>query len=373
MSGFTDSQVARAGVALPDYPWDALARYADTAATHPGGLVDLSVGTPVDPTPQAAREALRANSNAPGYPQTAGSTSWREAARGWLQSRFGAPDGLGLLPTIGSKEFVASLPSQLGLGPGDTVALPELAYPTYEIGAMMAGAAPLRLADVTSSDPKTLRLVWLNSPANPHGAMLSVTALREIVSWARSSGTDVVVASDECYCVFDWDTPFVSVLDPRVNDGDLTGLLAVHSLSKSANLAGYRAGLVAGDPELLARLLLYRRHAGLIVPTPVQAAMVAVFADPALMATQRARYAARRRRLLAALPANFRVDASAGGLYLWASAGEDCWSTVARLAEIGILVAPGQFYGVAGREHVRIALTATDERIAAAAERLEAL
>lgn len=360
-------------VALPDYPWDALAGYAATAAAHPGGLVDLSVGTPVDPTPELARESLRAAADAPGYPETAGSPPWREAAAGYLRRRFAAVQGLAVLPTVGSKELVASLPGQLGLSGGDTVAVPELAYPTYQVGAALAGASVVRTADVTTLDPSSVSLVWLNSPANPNGAMLSAEQLRHIVSWARSGPAPVVVASDECYATFDWEQPFVSVLDPRVNEGDLAGILAVHSLSKSANLAGYRAGLVAGDPALIAGLLLYRRHAGLIMPTPVQAAMVALFADPVAAVEQRARYERRRRRLLAALPSRLRVDASAGGLYLWASAAEDCWSTVAWLAESGILVAPGEFYGPVGAAHVRMALTASDERIAAAAERLEAM
>jgi succinyldiaminopimelate transaminase len=219
--------------------------------------------------------------------------------------------------------------------------------------------------------PARVGLLWLNSPANPTGKVLPVDHLRKVVAWARERGT--VVASDECYCAFGWEAEPVSVLDPRVSDGDHTGLLAVHSLSKRSNLAGYRAGFVTGDPTLVARLLEVRKHAGMIVPAPVQAAMVAALDDDAHVEVQRARYAARRARLRPALEAaGFRVEHSEAGLYLWATRDEDCWDSVTWLAERGILVAPGEFYGAAGRRHVRVALTATDERVAAAAGRLTA-
>jgi succinyldiaminopimelate transaminase len=362
-------------IRLPDFPWDALAPYAALAAGHPGGLVDLSVGTPVDPTPELARAALAAAADAPGYPPTAGTGRFRRAAAGWLGRRLQAPvDPAAVLPTIGSKELVASLPSQLGLGAGRAVAVPSLAYPTYEVGAVFAGAPTVRVDDVTDLDPAGVGLVWVNSPANPDGAVLGTGALARLVAWARRTDPPVVVASDECYAEFGWEEPAVSVLDPRVHGGRLDGLLAVHSLSKRSNLAGYRVGFVAGDPGLVQHLLRVRRHAGLIVPGPVQAAATAVLDDDEHADAQRQRYLRRRAVLRPAFAAaGFRVEASAGGLYLWVTAGEDCWASLGRLAEVGILTAPGSFYGPAGERHLRVALTATDERVFAAAGRLAEL
>lgn len=272
-----------------------------------------------------------------------------------------------MLPVIGTKELVAWLPTLLGLGPGDTVMHPSIAYPTYDVGARIAAATP-RTTDMSlgSSPPS---LLWLNSPGNPTGQVLTVEQLREVVEWARGHGA--VVASDECYCAFGWEVQPVSVLDSAVNGGDLTGLLAVHSMSKRSNLAGYRAGFVTGDPALVRRLLEVRRHAGMIVPAPVQAALAAVLADEGHVVAQRARYFARRELLRPALEsAGFRIDHSEAGLYLWCTREEDSWTSVGWLAERGILVAPGEFYGAAGRRHVRVALTATDERVAVAAKRL---
>jgi len=280
-----------------------------------------------------------------------------------------------VLPTVGSKELVAGLPSQLrvaGRRSATTVVFPRLAYPTYDIGARMAGLRPHAADDVTTLDPADVALVWLNSPANPTGEVLSAERLRTVVDWARAG--EVIVASDECYLEFGWDAEPVSVLAAEVCSGSLANLLAVHSLSKRSNLAGYRAGFVAGDPRLIAGLLGVRKHLGFMVPSPVQAAMAAVLDDDAHVADQRARYRERRARLLPALgAAGFQIEHSAAGLYLWASRAEDCWRSVARLAEQGILVAPGDFYGPDGAEHIRVALTATDERVDAAVERLHRL
>jgi succinyldiaminopimelate transaminase len=360
---------------LPDFPWDRLLPAKEKAAGAPGGLVDLSVGTPVDPAPAVVQQALAAAADAPGYPLTAGTPALRETIAGFLAARFGivglAPAAV--LPTIGSKELVAWLPTLLGLGAGDVVAHPELAYPTYDVGARLAGATP-----VAAEDPHSLtaletngpvRLLWVNSPANPTGRVLTPEHLRALVEWARTRG--VVLASDECYAEFGWDAEPMSVLHPDICGGSHDGLLAVHSMSKRSNLAGYRGAFVAGDGALVAGLLEVRKHAGMIVPAPVQAAMVAGLADSDHVVAQRARYAARRTALRAAFEgAGFTITHSEAGLYLWSSRGEDCWSTVDWLAGRGILVAPGDFYGPAGARHVRVALTATDERIAAAVERL---
>ncbi|WP_179817374.1 succinyldiaminopimelate transaminase [Allostreptomyces psammosilenae] len=364
---------------LPTFPWDRLAPYKATAAAHPDGIVDLSVGTPVDPVPASVQEALAEAADSPGYPTVHGPLALREAVVGWLTGRLGVGglDPAAVLPTVGSKELVALLPWQLGIGPGDQVAFPRCAYPTYEVGARLAHAEPVvydveeLAADPAGCglDPSRLRLLWLNSPSNPTGRVLDAAELRRIVDWARGHG--VLVVSDECYVELGWDADPVSVLDTRVSGGSHAGLLAVHSLSKRSNLAGYRAAFAAGDPEVVAELLAVRKHSGLMVPRPVQAALAAALADQRHVTEQRARYAARRAALREVLTASgFRIDHSQAGLYLWATRGEPCWESVAALAEHGVLVAPGEFYGEAGARHVRVAVTATDERVAAAVKRL---
>ncbi len=365
---------------LPDFPWDSLVPFAARARAHPDGLVDLSVGTPVDPTPQAVREALADAADAPGYPTTHGTPALRQAVVDWFARRRGVPglDPAAVLPTVGSKELVAWLPSLLGLGPGDVVVHPEIAYPTYDVGARLAGASPLPADDVDSWRGRAdVGLVWVNSPSNPTGRVLGVDGLRAVVEAAREIGA--VVASDECYALLAWDEPWASggvpsILDPRVTGGMLDGLLAVHSLSKQSNLAGYRAAFVAGDPALVGTLLELRKHAGMIVPGPVQAAMTVALDDDLHVDEQHRRYARRRSALRAALEAaGYVVDGSPAGLYLWVTtpgAGQDCWATVADLADLGILAAPGAFYGSAGARHVRLALTASDDDISRAVARL---
>ena len=357
--------------ALPDFPWDRLEPAKRRAAAHPDGLVDLSMGTPVDPVPESIQAALAAAANAPGYPLTAGTPQLRTALSGWVARSCGAdPDQLGVLPTIGSKEFVASLPSLLGIGAGDIVVVPRISYPTYEVGGLLAGAQVVRADSLTAVGPSSrVRLVWVNSPGNPTGQVLPAAHLRKLVDWARER--DAVLACDECYLPLGWEAEPTSVL--AVCDGDYRNVLAVHSLSKRSNLAGYRAGFVAGDPQLVSQLLQLRKHAGMIVPAPVQAAMVAALDDETHVAQQRKRYAARRESLRAALGgAGLVVEHSQAGLFLWATRAEDCWRTVDWLAERGILVSPGGFYGPAGEHHIRVALTATDERVAAAVARLAA-
>ena len=359
------------GIALPDFPWDALAGHGSVARAHPGGIVDLSVGTPVDPVPAGIRDALASVSEIPGYPATHGIPALRAAAIDALRRRHGI-EGLeadAVLPTIGSKELVAWLPRLLGFGAGDTVVIPELAYPTYEVGALLAGASILRADSLTALGPQRPAMLWLNSPSNPTGKVLGVEHLRKVVEWARER--DVIVVSDECYLALGWESQPVSILHPSVHGGRTDGLLAVHSLSKSANMASYRAAFVTGDPKLVAELLAVRKHAGMIVPRPVQEAMVAALVDDEALEAQRERYARRRLVLRKALQDNgFEIDHSEAGLYLWATRGEESMATVSWLAERGILVAPGTFYGPTGGRHVRIALTATDERIDAAADRL---
>lgn len=364
-----------------DFPWDLLAPYGERARSHPDGVVDLSIGTPVDATPDVVRRALADASDAHGYPQTYGTPALRQAVADWFARRRSAtvdPDGV--LPTVGSKELVGLLPAMLGLGAGDTVVLPRVAYPTYAIGARLAGAEMLATDDVADwADRPDVKLVWVNSPGNPHGAVATVDELRAVVAAARRTGA--LVVSDECYAELPWAEPFVrdgvpSLLDPRVCDGDVTGLLVTYSLSKQSNMAGYRAAFVAGDPAVVRDLLALRKQIGLIVPAPVQAAMTAALADDAHVAEQREAYRRRREILVPALTdAGFVIDLSEAGLYLWTrrpGRAGDCWGLVDWFAERGVLVAPGAFYGEDGARHVRISLTASDERVRAAADRLRA-
>ncbi|MER6911501.1 succinyldiaminopimelate transaminase [Streptomyces sp. NPDC000594] len=356
---------------LPVFPWDKLEPYKATAEAHPDGIVNLSVGTPVDPVPELIQRALVDAADSPGYPTVWGTTALRDALAGWVERRLGAT-GVGhrqVLPVVGSKELVAWLPTQLGLGAGDRVAYPRLAYPTYEVGARLCGATPVVYDDPTELDPAGLRLLWLNSPSNPTGRVLGKDELTRIVAWAREHG--VLIFSDECYLELGWEAEPVSVLDAEVCGGSFEGLVAVHSLSKRSNLAGYRAAFVAGDERVLGELLQIRKHGGMMVPAPVQAATVAALGDDAHVAEQRVRYAARRAALRGALAGHgFRIEHSEASLYLWATRDEPCWETVAHLAELGILVAPGDFYGTAGERFVRVAFTATDERVDAAVKRL---
>ncbi len=356
---------------LPDFPWDSLAAAKEKATAHSDGIVNLSVGTPVDPVAPVIQEALSSVAAVPGYPTTHGTDELREATAASLARRYGMTgiDPAAILPAIGTKEVIAWLPSLLGLGAGDLVVIPEVAYPTYEVGALLAGARVLRADGTAQLGPEKPALIFVNSPSNPTGKVLGVEHLRKVVEFARERGA--IVASDECYLGLTWEAEAVSILDPRVCGGDHTGLLAIHSLSKTSNLASYRAGFLAGDPALIAELLEVRKHAGMMMPTPIQAAMAAALTDDDQEKEQRERYRERREILLAAVrAAGFTVDDSEAGLYLWATRGEDCRDTVDWFAERGILVAPGDFYGPRGQKHVRIALTASDERIAAAASRL---
>jgi succinyldiaminopimelate transaminase len=373
--GGRHSAFGTVSAALPDFPWDKLTQYGDRARAHPDGIVDLSVGTPVDPTPQLVQDALAAAADSPGYPMTIGLVETRQAALDWLERRFGVT-GLGLdavLPVIGSKELIASMPTHLGLGPRDLVVYPELAYPTYEVGARLAGARTIATDALTRVGPERVAMVWINSPSNPTGRVLPVDHLRKVVAWCRERGA--LLVSDECYLECAWsDDPAqrpVSVLHPDVCDGDPTGILTVHSLSKRSNLAGYRCAFAAGDPAVVGELLAVRKNLGLQMPGPQQVAMRVALDDDRHVEEQHARYAARRTALKSALEgAGFRVDHSEASLYLWATRGEPCWDTVDAMAGLGILVAPGEFYGPAGAEHVRVAFTATDERVEAAVRRL---
>lgn len=359
-------------IALPEFPWDTLEPHAAVARAHPDGIINLSIGTPIDPTPELLQAALRAASDAPGYPTAHGTVALRQNIVKWLARKHGVT-GLSpaaVLPLIGSKELIGTLPALLGLDEHDTVVIPALAYPTYAVSAAFVGAQVVPSDGLAALGPQRFSLVWINSPSNPTGRVLPPEHLRKMISESRARGA--VLASDECYLDLSYDGPApLSVLHPSVNGGSLDGLLAVHSLSKRSNFAGYRGGFVAGDPVLISRLLEIRKHLGFMVPTPVQHAMTAAYAEDGHVEAQRERYAARRTVLQNAFAgAGFRIDNSEAGLYLWLSRDEGCWDTVSWLAARGVLVAPGSFYGAAGRRHVRAALTASDEQIASVAGRL---
>ncbi|MCW2867637.1 MAG: succinyldiaminopimelate transaminase, partial [Marmoricola sp.] len=314
---------------LPDFPWDRLVPYAEQARAHADGIVDLSIGTPVDPTPQVVQQALAAAADSPGYPTTLGRVDTRQACLDWLEQSHGVT-GLGLdcvLPVVGSKELIAQLPLHLGVGPGDLVVLPEVAYPTYEVGAALVGAETLATDSLTAIGPRTPAVLWLNSPSNPTGRVLPLDHLRKVVAWCRERG--VLLVSDECYLECAWEAEPVSVLHPDVCGGSPEGILVVHSLSKRSNLAGYRCAFVAGDPAVIGELLAVRKNLGLMMPGPQQVAMAAALRDTEHAREQHARYAARRTVLRGALEgAGFTVEHSEASLYLWSTRGEDCWDSV---------------------------------------------
>lgn len=362
---------------LADYPWDAVVPFRERAAQYPDGLVDLSVGSPVDPTPDIIRRALSEATDAHAYPQTVGTPTLREAIVEWYARRRGVPDLRvdNVLPTIGSKELVALLPTLLGLGEGDVVVHPRVAYPTYEVGARVVGATPLAVDD-PAEWPEGTKLIWINTPGNPDGRTWTVDELAAAVTRARELGA--VLASDECYAELGWDgawatEPIPSILDPRVTGGSRANLLSVYSLSKQSNLAGYRAAFVAGCARIVGELLTARKHLGLMPPAPVQHAMAVALGDDEHVARQKELYRTRRDALRPALEAaGFRIDGSEAGLYLWATEGRDAWESMGRLADLGILAGPGPFYGADSSQHVRLALTAPTERVLEAARRLEA-
>jgi succinyldiaminopimelate transaminase len=335
----------------------------------------------VDPTPDFIQSALIAASNAPGYPLTIGSPELREAIRSWAINVLGVQGDFDVLPSIGSKEVVANLASQME---SSSVLYPEIAYPTYLVGALLAGAQH----EAVGPDPTiwpSAELVWVNSPSNPTGRIAPESELRAVIDYSRKTGA--IVASDECYLHFpgsftknieNTENAEIEASESsqpqsilRVAAGDNRNLLTLHSLSKRSNLAGYRGGVIIGDPALIAKIREVRKHAGLIVPAPVQAAMIAALGDEKHVRIQAERYINRRAAMTAALQnLGFVIDHSEAGLYIWCSRGEADLDSVQFLAELGILVTPGRFYGDRGKKHVRVALTATDPQIASAVNRM---
>jgi succinyldiaminopimelate transaminase len=337
-----------------------LAPYGEKAKKYPGGFIDLSQGTPVDPTPTFIQEALTKASNSPSYPLTAGSSQLKDAIRAWATLNLGATGEFDVLPVIGSKEFVALLPTFLQ---SKTVLYPKIAYPTYLVGALMASAKAISVEIDAKSWP-TADLAWINSPSNPTGQVQSDSEILATINWARNNGS--VIASDECYLSFSKEAKSILSL----TGGNNEGVLAVHSLSKRSNLAGYRAAFVIGDSKLIDQIRQIRKHAGLIVPLPVQQAMIAALSDNNHAIEQAERYEKRRIKLITALSkAGFTIEHSQAGLYIWCSKNEDCYKTVDWFANLGVLVTPGSFYG--SEKFIRIALTATDESIDLVVERIK--
>ncbi|CAN5645583.1 MAG: aminotransferase class I/II-fold pyridoxal phosphate-dependent enzyme [Ilumatobacteraceae bacterium] len=367
--------VTSRGFVPPPYPYDRLDHLVELAAQHAGGAVDLSIGTPMDEPPPAVVEALSRSGAERGYPSSVGSTELRAAAARWLQRRFDVevePTAIGAC--VGTKEFVGTLPQWLRLRrpDRDTILFPATAYPTYEMGAVLAGcravpvpldeAGRLRLHLVDDDDARRALALWVNSPGNPTGA---IDDLGAVAAWGRAR--EVTVFSDECYVEFTWDGPRRSILQ----HGD-RGVVAVHSLSKRSNLAGVRVGFYAGDAELVTYLQDVRKHVGMMVPGPAQAAGVVALDDDDHVEVQRERYARRLHRMAEVLSAwlDRPIPLPAGGFYLWFRVG-DAWAFAARLArEGGAVVSPGEFYGARAEDHVRVAVVQPDDRIELIATRL---
>ena len=365
---------------LPPYPYDRLAGLAKVAAAHEGGMVDCSIGTPYDPPLPAVIEALAASGTERGYPASAGSPQLRDAAAAWLVRRFALDEPPALAACVGTKELVASVPHLLRLRTPDrdTVLYPAVSYPTYAMGAELAGcravpvpapagrAGGLDLDAIAPEDATRALLLWSNSPSNPTGGLGDLGAE---AAWGRAHG--IPVFSDECYAEFTWDGPPRSVLQHGSED-----VVAVHSLSKRSNLAGVRVGFYAGDPELVEFLRAVRQHAGLMVPGPAQAAGVAALDDDQHVESQRARYRERLAFLADVLGAyGCPVPLPEGGFYLWvpvpAGRWPDAWVMAEALAtDGGLLVSPGDLYGEDGAGHVRVAVVQPMERLALLGERL---
>jgi succinyldiaminopimelate transaminase len=362
----------RAGFVPPPYPYERLAEIVAAAAAHPGGAVDLSVGTPCDPPPAEVVAALSASGAVRGYPPSIGTPAFRAAAAGWIERRLGAivdPDAE-VAACVGSKEFVASTPQYLRLrDPSrDTVLYPAVSYPTYAMGATLAGCRALAyrdLADVAEQDAERALCVWVNSPGNPTGELIDLAAAAR---WGRARG--VPVLSDECYAEFTWADGPTTILRSGTS-----GVVAVHSLSKRDNFAGARIGFYAGDAELVHYLREVRKHAGLMAPGPVQAAAVLALGDDVHVDAQRSRYLHRMRRLRDLLrTAGYPVELPDGSFYLWAAApAGDAWAAARDLAErAGIVVSPGEFYGPESTGWFRVAAVQPDDRVELAAARVRA-
>ncbi|MGC2486381.1 MAG: aminotransferase class I/II-fold pyridoxal phosphate-dependent enzyme [Acidimicrobiales bacterium] len=359
----------------PAYPYERLDGLREVASHFEGGAIDCSIGTPIDPPPDFVIEELARGVGARGYPPSAGTADFRDAARAWMARRFGVDVSANdLAACVGTKEFVASLAGYLNLRSPerDTVLYPAVSYPTYAMSATLAGlrAVPVPLVkgqlDLSSIEPNDAQravVLWANSPANPSGYL---DDLERVSQWGRTN--EVLIASDECYCEYTWASSPRTILEHGSE-----GVLAVHSISKRSNLAGVRAGFYAGDPDVVRYLRSLRQHAGLMVPGPVQAAVALAYGDDEHVVVQRDRYWSRLEGLAGALESvGVTAPTPEGAFYLWCSnEGMDGWDLATVLAErSGLVVSPGELYGETGRDYVRIAVVQPDERLELAAARL---
>jgi succinyldiaminopimelate transaminase len=365
------------GFVPPPYPYERLDRFTALAGQLAGGIVDLSIGTPCDPPPEAVLHVLGGSGAERGYPPSIGTPGLQAAIQRWLRRRFDVEASTGeIAACIGTKEFVGTLPQWMKLRtPGRNVVLfPAVSYPTYEMGAILAGCRPvavpalpgggLDLDAISAEDAAAALLLWVNSPSNPTGVL---DDLGKAAAWGRANA--VPVFSDECYVEFTWDGPGRTILEHG-----MSGVVAVHSLSKRSNLAGLRVGFYVGDAELVGYLREVRKHVGMMVPGPAQAAAVAALDDDQHVVEQRDRYRRRLERMASVLGrwSGRDIGPPAGGFYLWFDAG-DGWEFVERLArEGGALVSPGDFYGAGGSQNVRIAVVQPDDRLQLVADRLGA-
>ncbi len=291
MTSVDGSDVRAAGFVPPPYPYARLDGLLAIASEHEGGAVDMSIGTPIDPPPPEVTAAFSRSGAERGYPSSPGSPDLRRAASRWMARRFDiAVDPDSIAACIGTKEFVGTLPQWLRLRSPDrdTILYPAISYPTYEMGAILAGcravpvpldaAGRLLLSGIAPDDAGRALALWVNSPGNPTGVLDDLGAA---AAWGRANG--VPVFSDECYVEFTWSGPGRSILQHGTE-----GVVALHSLSKRSNLAGGRIGFYAGDADLVRYLLEVRKHVGMMVPGPSQAVGIVALDDDEHVALQRA-------------------------------------------------------------------------------------
>ncbi len=382
---------------LTPYPYDELNSIKQIALSKFGEVIDLSIGTPIDDTPNFVIDALCNSKDANGYPPSIGTVTLRSAIKDWYKRRLDVDIDIDLIAAVvGTKEFVASLPTYLRLmNPEKDVVLgPSLAYPTYEFGAKLAGLKYVgipprhnedRSMDLESINEEYLKralLMWVNSPSNPDG---HVESLREFYEFANQNS--ILTVSDECYMEYVYGVEAESILQHGIEN-----VLALHSLSKRSNAAGLRVGFYAGDRSYVLFLEEIRKHAGLMVPGPVQSAGVAALSDDSHVEVQRERYFERLKVLADAFSSiGIDVNLPKGGFYLFIKAPDIKYESVLEAAKLkvksslswkftaflalttGVLVSPGEFYGSDGTGYVRIAVVQTDEKISLASKRISQL
>ncbi|MBT1179806.1 aminotransferase class I/II-fold pyridoxal phosphate-dependent enzyme [Bifidobacterium vespertilionis] len=349
-----------------------------------GRTVDLRIGSPVDTVSPLVRQALADGFDAHAYTTAKGLPQFRAAVVEWY-SRIQHVDWLdddSVIPVAGTKNFIALAALWLGLRAGDVIVQPKLHYPTYGKGAELIGAT-IVAEDDPSLWPMDTRLIWLNSPRNPDGAINDVAYLERAVAAARER--HAVIIQDECYGAFDWSaperrTPAPSILAvPSVVEGGRKGILACNSLSKQANMAGYRVGYLAGDRTLIDRFAALWAVHGQVTSVPIQLAAAAALSDGETVRRQYDRLLDRRHKLLAALHAwglqteeRLEPNHPRGGYFIWGCVpGRDGDELLDELRRLRILGASGATYGDVTGRYIRLSITATDRDVNLACRRLE--